>query len=238
MAKCANNITVGVVLLAAGLSTRMGKNKCLLPWKEQTVLETVAEAFVDCIPKVAVVGHDYNLMEPLLANHNFEVQHNLYPEDGQAVSLRIGIEACLEEAVLLEVAEDITENRYKRKVVIDEDTKYESLDGVICAVADQPLLTKDVVQCLLDCFSLISVEDRHKAIILPIYGKAKTPGNPVLFGAHWIKALLDLEGDVGGKAIIKGEGAQHVIQVPISDENIGKDIDTPESYKKLFELWG
>lgn len=56
------------------------------------------------------------------------------------------------------------------------------LDGILCSVGDQPLLTNTVVHEVISAFS----ENFHqKAIVVPHYGENYQSGNPVLFGSHW-----------------------------------------------------
>lgn len=198
---------VGVILQAAGLSTRMGQNKCLLPWKHHTVIEEIADAFTNLSgPKVAVVGADaYEHMHSLLEPKAFTVIKNLHPENGQASSLRIGLESL---------------------------QSFPELSGVFCAVADQPLLNAEVIASLCQKFT------NEQDIICPVYGINQKRGNPVVFGSYWFKTLLALQGDVGGKQVLQKEGKKFIKIVPIKEEDIHTDIDTPEIYQQMVIKWG
>lgn len=80
------------ILLAAGLSTRMGRQKLLLPFGESTIVETVLENLYKArlIPVCAVFSADLALK--IGANHELlETAINPSPEQGQSSSLAIGL---------------------------------------------------------------------------------------------------------------------------------------------------
>ena len=106
-----------------------------------------------------------------------------------------------------------------------------ALDGIICSVSDQPLLKPMVVEQLITSFQQHR-DETNRTIVVPKYGTTQHPGNPVLFGAHWFEALQHIEGDQGGRTIIRGVGQNFVEYVSIIPE-WGFDIDTPEDYNDL-----
>jgi molybdenum cofactor cytidylyltransferase len=70
------------------------------------------------------------------------------------------------------------------------------------------------------------LESNTTSLSEPAKAQRALPGHPVVFGRrHW-PALAALDGDQGAKQII-GANRQHVIQVPIADEGIWRDIDAP-----------
>ncbi len=96
------------------------------------------------------------------------------------------------------------------------EVKAEKEDYLLFVVADQPYLTGKSVEKLLDladgnteCASLC-FEDR--------------PGNPALFSAALIPELMALEGDKGGRAVLKRHQCKFV-QADSSKEL--EDLDTP-----------
>lgn len=103
-------------------------------------------------------------------------------------------------------------------------------DGIMFFVADQPFINAFTVNKLIDAF-----HEQRGTIILPLYGENR--GNPVIFSNKWIQQLMNLEGDVGGRSIIR-KNPNEVWQVPIMDFYIGQDIDTKEKYKSLIQSEG
>ena len=209
---------IAVVLLMAGQSRRMGQEKLALPWKGTSLgrhsLDVLAEAFPHSY-KVAVERPDMvDKNYPFV--HGFVSVVNPHPRDGQASSLRLGLGQVVKE--------------YSR-----EDSERGLLQGVLCAVADQPFLDVDTLQALMEAFQEAVAIDR-KAIVVPVYEPPQTRGNPVLFSSYWVERLALLEGDQGGRAILQGPGADHIVEVQIDaidGLSKGLDVDTPEAYKVL-----
>lgn len=102
--------------------------------------------------------------------------------------------------------------------------------GYLFIMGDQPLLSKDTLEVILKAF-----EDSPTSIILPIYGDK--PGSPVLFPSTLKQELLSLEGDFGGKVVMKNH-PELVKKVSISFPQELFDVDTKEDYeaiKKIFQ---
>ena len=66
------------IILAAGASSRMGRTKQLLPFRGQTILECVIDnALASSLHRViAILGHESETIEPLLASKDVAVSHN------------------------------------------------------------------------------------------------------------------------------------------------------------------
>ena len=88
---CKANIS-GVVL-AAGASTRMQKNKLLLPLKEITVIETVLKTLLQTtLSEVIVIGgRDYALLSKLLESYPVKCFENKAYLEGQSTSMIKGL---------------------------------------------------------------------------------------------------------------------------------------------------
>lgn len=84
------------VILAAGASSRMGRDKALLPWQGGTFLSTAIRALQPVTELVIVVaGVNARELTPVVdANAAFLVV-NPHPERGQFSSLRIGLQEVL-----------------------------------------------------------------------------------------------------------------------------------------------
>ena len=159
-------MSVGAVLLAAGAGSRLGgKPKCLLELDGVPLilrqLRALEKAGVDQV--VVVLGYYAELIEPVIRNSPIKIVVNPNPENGQASSVRLGLQ-----------------------------TLPFTLDSVIVALADQPLIETE------DVSSLIVAYDRRGTKSMVVPGKKKAdgemkPGNPVMFDA----ALRDqwLSGD-------------------------------------------
>ncbi|CCX36838.1 molybdopterin binding protein [Clostridium sp. CAG:1013] len=92
----------------------------------------------------------------------------------------------------------------------------EEEDFLLFVVADQPYLTEDSMLRLLDC----AKEGVEGASLC--WGNR--PGNPTLFAAKLLPELMALEGDTGGRAVLR---RHQCIYVQAASERELEDIDTP-----------
>lgn len=92
---------IGAVILAAGQSRRMGRNKMLLPHGASTVLETIVTEVAACsVAEVVVVtGHEPDRIAALLASYPVRCVFNpAYARAEMLVSLQVGLRALPAEA--------------------------------------------------------------------------------------------------------------------------------------------
>lgn len=103
----------------------------------------------------------------------------------------------------------------------------ENVQGAIFLLADQPQISVQLI------VSIMETAWKRNTVVLPvIMGKR---ANPVYFPKQTFPALLNLEGDQGGRAVLN--------QFPTTllewlDEDMAGDIDTPEDYERLRERFG
>jgi molybdenum cofactor cytidylyltransferase len=98
--------------------------------------------------------------------------------------------------------------------------------GVLICLGDMPLVTPAVLDRLIAAFN----PDEGRAICVPTWNGKR--GNPVLWDRRFFAEMADLAGDVGAKHLI-GEHAELVAEVPMPDDAVVTDIDTPEALAML-----
>lgn len=82
------------ILLAAGLSSRMGRNKLLLPYNGKSVIEETLNAVLAASGRIIVVtGHEKERIEEKLCHYPVDFVHNSDYMKGQRSSTMRGIEA-------------------------------------------------------------------------------------------------------------------------------------------------
>ena len=88
---------IGAIILAAGQSRRMGRNKMLLPFGDSTVLETIVTEVAACeqVREVIVVtGHESDRIAALLATYPVRCVFNpAYDHTEMLVSWQVGVRA-------------------------------------------------------------------------------------------------------------------------------------------------
>ncbi len=83
------------VILAAGASSRMGRDKALLPWRGLTFLETAMQSLADTELTIVVAGENADKILPIVNAAGAYLVLNPHPEQGQFSSLRIGLREVL-----------------------------------------------------------------------------------------------------------------------------------------------
>ena len=82
---------VGCVLLAAGLSSRFGRNKLLEKWEGRSLIDRALAAVPsDRLSQIVVVTR-FPEVRVLAQVYNFEVVWNNCPEEGISASIRLGL---------------------------------------------------------------------------------------------------------------------------------------------------
>jgi molybdenum cofactor cytidylyltransferase len=113
------------ILLAAGQSTRFGRQKLLEPWRGEPLVRKTARTFLEAglRPLVAVVSSDPRLVEAL-AGLALTTVENAHPENGISSSIAIGLRALPETTA-----------------------------GALIGVGDQPYVTAAAIEELVRAFS-------------------------------------------------------------------------------------
>jgi molybdenum cofactor cytidylyltransferase len=91
---------IGAVILAAGVSSRFGQPKQLLPFHGKTLVRTIIDAACEagCSPVVVVIGSDSEKIRPELAHLNVINVRNTNWQRGIGSSIRSGVEALTKHA--------------------------------------------------------------------------------------------------------------------------------------------
>ncbi len=161
------------IVLAAGLSTRMGSLKLLLELNNETIIYKVINAALlsrlDEVVLVTGTSH-HRLLQSLdnLATHfKLRITQNSRPEAGMSSSIRAGMSSLKD---------------YK--------------DGIMIILGDQPKLTTAIIDQLGSVFS-----ESPSSIVAPkVQGRRTTP---VIFPVRFFPALVALTGDRGGRPILE-----------------------------------
>jgi molybdenum cofactor cytidylyltransferase len=86
---------IAAVVLAAGLSSRMGSNKLLAEWRGKPLLRWTVESALasEAKPVIVVTGHESAKIEAALKGLDVRIAHNLHYASGLSASLKAGIRA-------------------------------------------------------------------------------------------------------------------------------------------------
>ena len=241
----------GAVIMASGLSKRMGENKLLLRYKGKTFIETILEKVLNCdfylvnlvtshVEIEKILREDYDIVNEIKVVQNIEEEKPIsciLPELAEWEKLPQLPEQ--EELLGYPEISVLTEPVTNKKIIITMNQnphagisesiklgikKLKSCDAYMFFTGDQPELTIETIKKIMD-------KAGRDKIIVPRYNRKN--GSPVLFGADFRDELLSLEGDTGGKQIIK-RYVNNVEYLDIENPREGFDIDTKEEYESLI----
>jgi molybdenum cofactor cytidylyltransferase len=96
----------------------------------------------------------------------------------------------------------------------------EDIDGVMILLADMPFINSVHINELIAEFNPATERD----IVAPI--REGRLGNPIIWSARYMPAMMKLSGDRGARPLLD-EFAANVWEVPMGDDAIFMDVDTP-----------
>jgi len=177
--------SIGIIMLAAGASRRMGKPKQLLKIDNQTLIEraiAITQA-LDNQHTVVVLGANAEKITPFISTlPTLDFIINEHWEQGMGTTLKAGVEFFL--------------------------SKKMDLSAVIVMVCDQPYLSSKKLQELVDTY-----HETKANIVTTTYNNIK--GVPALFSKDLFDKLIGLNKDEGARKIIKKyTGAIETIDFP------------------------
>jgi len=197
---------IAAVVLAAGLSTRMGgEPKGLLAFDARDSFVTrIVRTFVDAgiTDIVVVVGHDAPRVRAALEASGLplRVVVNAAYQQGQFSSLLAGLDA------------------------VDRP----EVDALLLSLVDAPLFAAATVDAVVRRF-----DDTGAPVVRAVRGSDH--GHPVLIARSLFAAIRACDPSAGAKSVVRGH-ASAAGDVPVDDPGAYIDIDTPADYATLPEL--
>ena len=166
-----------IVLLAAGISGRMGTPKQVLVYEGKSLLRRSVEAALGTgiRPVFVILGANHVLLEKEMENiKEIRIVFNHGWPEGMAASIRCGVAAAMQ---------------------LEPD-----LDGLIMMVCDQPFVSSELLEELLH-----TQHQTGKPVVASSY--LDKPGVPAFFHKSFFSNLMALQGDTGARKILKDQAA-------------------------------
>ena len=193
---------IGAIILAAGMSRRMGSPKLLLPLNGQPIIHhPISLAMQQELHPIVVVAGQYieEISKGMKDAKEITFLYNPDYQEGISSSLKLGIKT---------IANDV--------------------DAAIIFLGDQPFVRESVIRSIVAEYE--KDRENSKWIVRPRY--AGQPGHPILFDRKLFGDFATINGDVGGRTIIKSH-KDRLKFIDFSEQLWGMDIDTPEDYEKV-----
>ncbi|OEH84305.1 hypothetical protein BHU72_10855 [Desulfuribacillus stibiiarsenatis] len=207
--------TIGVAIMAAGNSTRMGTQKLLLPIKGKPMIEHVIRTVLQIPWSQIVVICNHETTHPVqdilcsLTTTETDEVLSLHMKTNQPLSIHT-----------------VSSHEKSTSVKIATESFDPHIDGYLFIQGDQPFIDKDILLAIQNLFDSMNDKERN-TIIAPVFAGERQ--SPVLFGAGWRKELMDLQGDLGGRALMH-MAQSFVYELPWHDHKCFVDIDTEIEY--------
>jgi molybdenum cofactor cytidylyltransferase len=197
------------LILAAGESSRMGRDKALLPWppksddvspSDETFLSAAIRSLYEQTDFVlVVVGKNQATLAPVIYARGASLVANPDPSRGQFSSLQLGLQEVL--------------NRGR--------------DAAMIALVDRPPLSVASLKTLRQAFD--QTDENVWAVVPEFDGKH---GHPYLVGREMIEAFLRMPPNSTARDVEHAH-QQHIQYIHVDDPLVAVNINTPEEYAAL-----
>ena len=202
------SVSFAGLILAAGESSRMGRDKALLPWpparEGMTAGDTFLSAAIQCLSLstdfiLVVAGQNESTLAPIAYSNGASVVVNPDPSRGQFSSLQVGLREVLSRG----------------------------RDAAIITLVDRPPASAATVAALRQAF-----EEAPQNIWAMVPEYSGKHGHPFIAGRDLIERFLR-EPVNGNARDVEHRFQEHVQYLVVDDPNIALNINTPEDYAVL-----
>ena len=220
-----------IILLAAGLSRRMGEaNKLLLPYDSKTILETALENIIaaNIGDIVVVIGHEPEKVRAVLEKYpNILIVENKNYAQGMTSSIQAGVTGLTRDGLDNRLT-DIGKSKISKSVVSKSNIS-KSTKGFMICLSDMPLIQPSAYKLIADFF-FDNLKHDEKTIVQPQFNNIT--GNPIIFSNFYEKEILEHTAPEGCRDIVQKHKA-HLKKIEMPTDTILHDIDNREEYDKL-----
>jgi molybdenum cofactor cytidylyltransferase len=197
------------LILAAGESIRMGRDKALLPWPPSAPGKTIStDTFLSSSIRsllqatelvIVVVGKNESTLTPVIYADGASLVVNPDPSRGQFSSLQVGLQEILNHG----------------------------RDAAMVTLVDRPPVAPRTIKKLHQAFE--SGDSNTWAIVPEFSGKH---GHPYLIGREMMEAFLRAPATAMAREI-EHEHQSHIQYISVDDPLVTLNINTPEEYAEL-----
>ena len=196
------------VILAAGESSRMGRDKALLAWPPSSQTDTLLSANIAALRPftaevLVVAGHNAAQLAPIVAASRALLVVNPAPERGQFSSLQTGLQELISRG----------------------------WNEALITPVDIPPLSAASLDNLCKAFSLTAA--RGKWAVAPERNGRR--GHPLAAGRALIDAFLNAAVTSNAREV-RNAYADRISFCPVPDMTLGRDLNTPEQYAAALQI--
>jgi molybdenum cofactor cytidylyltransferase len=227
-----NSLTVSAIVLAAGLSRRMGTNKLLLPLGEHTVLEQVVAVLQACLLDeiVAVTGHEPDKIKDILnSRHELQSPPNMnlpqQVEDSRTCSGHFQVRDALPQRPLVRTIHnpDYAAGEMFSSIQTGLRALREDCQAALIALGDQPQIERRVAERVLAAHA-------PGRVVIPSFNRRG--GHPILIDRACWPDILACPPDANLRDVWRAHPVW-LRYVDVDSDTILRDLDTPEDYRQM-----
>ena len=194
------------IILAAGESSRMGRDKALLPYRGSTFLHHILKGFLPRLhPVIVVLGHRAALIRESIA------AGALPRQDRNRVRVVVNCD-------------------YRRGMLSSLQTAIAALPGsleaVLFTLVDHPDVRPQTLDALLSAYL-----ETRAPLVVPQKGDRR--GHPIVASRAVLNEIARLPAEASLQDVVRSLRAETVF-VEVDDPGILRDVDTPSEYKRLL----
>jgi len=202
-------VSFAAVILAAGESSRMRRDKALLPWPPAAEGQFAKDSFLSAAIRslslstdfvIVVAGENEAALAPIVYASGASLVVNPAPDRGQFSSLQIGLQEVLSRG----------------------------RDTAMITLVDRPPASAATVQTLREAFE--NTPQSIWAVVPEFSGKH---GHPYVAGRDLIERFLR-EPVTSNARDVEHRYQDHIQYFPVDDPNVTLNINTPEDYAALL----
>lgn len=201
---------IAAIILAAGESKRMGRDKALLPWPatktdtshaghELTLLDAIVASARTTAPTIIVVaGANYDVISAATKSLSVQVVRNPQPERGMFTSLQCGASAALDAGA----------------------------EAALIFHVDRPPATSATLESLVQTF-----EDTKSDYVSVVPSCRGSHGHPYLVSAGMLHKFLSASSTNNARDAMHALG--NVMYVDCDDTSVVLNLNTQEDYERV-----
>ncbi|RFS14738.1 NTP transferase domain-containing protein [Emticicia sp. C21] len=199
-------MNTGIIILAAGASSRMGVPKQLLHIDGISLIKRITEMTMEtaCYPIVVVLGANRQMIRKELEHMPITIIDNPQWENGMSSSIKMGLAGSY--------------------------MTYKELEAIIFLTVDMPLVSAELIQKIVEKAKGVTGNTESSPDIVACKYDNQI-GIPVLFKRKLFNDLLELSGDNGAKKVILAN-KEHTVTIDFPEGKI--DLDTMEEYRNFL----
>jgi molybdenum cofactor cytidylyltransferase len=200
---------ISALVLAAGLSRRMGKAKMLLPWGEKRIITRVVDVLAEAgVDEVIVVtgGHRQRVEAELEGRGVITIYNPVHAQGGMLSSLQTGLRWLIYRE----------EQQKKGKI---------ACQAVLICLGDQPQVNPGVVRGILSTYQATGA-----TLVVPSCQNRR--GHPWLAARNLWQEMLNLQPPQTLRDFLN-QHADQIHYLEVDDPSVLGDVDTPADYSSL-----